>query len=229
MKWWKKLINTLSSESEKESEQPAVLPSEHTCFHESGHYMVAWLFPEDIRINELNVNKTMLPGDWNGGILMTKISPNSTAGFDQLMLAVSGGIAAATILSNGAEYVSANLSRFPRDTKGLDTFGGDGDYKAIKAFSTQVGFAFSIQPTYVMWTGFQLIFLYLMEPLIWQAVSLIAGTLKVSRHRRITHTEIEALLSKNLNVEELRKIATAYKNYRYPLTYDKLITLLPDN
>jgi hypothetical protein len=222
--WWSKLWRALEPEPVR---PPAVLPSEHTCVHEAGHYMAAWLFPGALRINELNVNKATLPDQWNGGLHMTNISKvTSAALFDKMLLTVSAGIVATTIHTHGRPYVEKYIASFPYNDKLLDSVGGQDDYEMMKTFAHEIAAPNGLDRTRVIWNAFQTIFVYLMDPAIWEAVKLIAAALKQHRELRMSHREIEKLLSKKIGLKKLKAVREAFVAYRYPLSGEKITRLI---
>ncbi|MGF7036901.1 hypothetical protein [Mucilaginibacter lappiensis] len=247
MNWLKKLLNAITPENklkiENETEQekpkeedtpqpekPTVIrPTLYDCIHESGHYLVSLLFPNEIRINSLNLDKSQFKSEWNGQLHITRTTPyESTDDSEKLMLIFCAGMVATTIFSHGKSYVLANLSNFPRNPAMMHTNGGDDDNIAIRNLSATVGrdARFHLQGRWVMWNGYQAIFNYLMEPAVWSSVELIAQTLFESDAFKMSHDEIQALLADHGKLEELNGPTAAFLAARYPLTKTKLSQMI---
>ena len=233
MGWWSKLWKALESSPpivpEKPlSEIPRNVPSLHTCIHEAGHYMVAWLFPEKLRINEINADNSTFTDGRNGQLHITRLTDTASAGFfDQLMLTYCGGLCAAPIHSKGIEFVKANFWRFPRNTEGINVDGASGDYEEIQKLAFELADPNGLDKTRLMWNGFQYVFMYLMNPVIWQSIQVIAAAVQQKDSFRMSHAEIEKLLAKKIGLRKLKKERTDFLNIRYPLTLAKVQQLLP--
>jgi hypothetical protein len=224
MSFWKKLYRFFKFGPPKYQGSP---PSEHTCIHEAGHYMVAWLFPETLQISELNVNKLSLPDKWNGGLAMTNQATKITAAvIDKFLLTACGGMVANTIQTYGQAYVENHIAQFPYQHKLLDAEGGTDDYEMMKTYADDLASSNGLDRARVIWNAFQTIFIYMMQPAIWQAVTVIAKAASEHRELRMSNKEIGRLLRRKVGRKKLEEARAAFLTNRYPLSKNKITTLM---
>jgi hypothetical protein len=231
-KFLKKLDYVLSNDTTSQAttvEIAAIQPTMRTCIHEAGHYMVARLFPGNIRINILSANRDNLFDDMNGALHITRIGPETLNSCDQLMLTAAGGLAANTISLRGKSYVVKHLSRFPLNTEGLDLDGTIGDYDLIQTCAMKISNDWGLnQEGYVrvQWNAIQSVFCYLMEDAVWKAVQILAQDLYDNQQNTLTPTQAEQILLHHNLSPELDSLKIVYLAHRYPLTAMKQATLI---
>jgi len=211
------------------SEEKLEKPTMRTCIHEAGHYMIARMFPEKIRINELNANKSDLVGDMNGALNITDVGFATLNSYDHIMLTAAGGLVANTISLRGKDYVTQNLSRFPFNLEGLDLFGTGGDYELIQEFASKIAVFWKYtQNGYVkvQWNAIQFVFCYLLEEVVWDTLLILSQGLYDSEHYKLSAQEAEVIVCSSPYFAELEKTEKEYFSDRYPLGRLKSIKLI---
>ncbi len=200
-----------------------------TCIHEAGHYMVARIFPEKIKINELNANSSELVEDMNGALNITDIGFETLDSCDHIMLTAAGGLVANTINSRGKDYVENNLKKFPYNLAGLDRHGIGGDYELIQEFALKIAVYWRLTKNgyvKVQWNAIQFVFCYLMEEAVWETLLMLAHALHIKENYKLSPSEAEAVISLSPHLNGLGDVTKQYLSDRYPLTKDKALKLL---
>lgn len=198
-----------------------------TCYHEAGHYMAAWLFPQLLQVNYVTIDRKNIDPQYRGGVHMTKITPGHEhwQEAEKIMLVNVAGMAAATIHTHGLDYVQKKISLFPRDETLIDAHGGKVDHREAIGRAQAVALRLSIAPTWLYWQGLQFVCIALMEPAMWEALTLLAEHLYISPEKKLTEIQISVLFAQYLDLNVLAQTRLRVLNERYPLNPQKLRVL----
>ncbi|QEC75964.1 hypothetical protein [Mucilaginibacter ginsenosidivorax] len=198
-----------------------------TCYHEAGHYMAAWLFPQLLGVNYVTIDRKNIDPQYRGGVHMSKLTPGHETWqeAEKIMLVNVAGMAATTIYSHGSSYVRKKISLFPNDETLVDAHGGTDDYTAAIGNARTTLFHLRIDPARLYWQGFQFMCLALMNPVIWEALTLLAENLYTNEEKKLTEAQISALFASKLDVSTLAHARMEILNQRYPLNRQNLYRL----
>jgi len=141
---------------------------------------------------------------------------------DMLMLIMQAGVAAATIYVRTPAWVHQNREFFPGNPSWMHYAGNEGDFELIMPRKVRLAREFSIDKETVLWNGFQNIYEYLLEPVVWQAVLVIASALNTATDLQLTGTQVSQILTEKYNLTSLDAIRDRFRVKRYPLTAERL-------
>jgi len=198
-----------------------------TCYHEAGHYMSAWLFPQLLQVNYVTIDRKNIDPQYRGGVHMTKITPGVERWHEaeKIMLVNVAGMAAATIYTHGLDYVQEKIPLFPHDETLIDAHGGKDDHLEAMGRAQAIRLRLGITPVWLYWQGFQFVCIALMECEIWEALTLVAEHLYISPKKVLTEAQISALFAQYLDLNTLAQKRLWILNERYPLDPQQLRVL----
>lgn len=192
-------------------------------YHEAGHFIIASLF-DNIKLNSLTIDKDYASKhdpNYNGALDMSFVvvpEPTDFESADNLLLIALASICAQTIYSKGQKYVSENFSKFRNDSNLLDKEGASGDMEIHNQYFEHIAQNYRIEKSHYTWSLFHWLFVTMNEPIIWDAIKLLAEHLYSSSNQALKNSAIENFMNSSNLTHNLALVRDKCLSTRYPLS-----------